>query len=82
MQINNYYGLSDWRKKPNKTIKQKTAAMSYYILKYLLFDYFLSNEFAELSNYSQLLNKILDIGFKTKEFNNIMSSRMTLLQLK
>jgi hypothetical protein len=82
MQINNYYDLNDWKKTPNKIIKQKTPAMSYYILKYLLFNFFLTNEFNELSNFSRLLNKILDIGFKTKEFNKIKSSRMTLLQLK
>lgn len=82
MQINDYFDLGDWKKKPTKIIRQITPAMSYYILKYMIFEYFIYNNFEELSNYPILLNKIINIGFERKNFNNIKSSRMTLLQLK
>jgi hypothetical protein len=83
MQLNNYYKLKNWKTKPNKIIEQKTAAFSYYIIKYLLFEYALNNNIdINMENYNDILKEILDKGFKLQRFIKINSARMTLLQLK
>lgn len=61
-------------------IQQKTPAFSYYILKYLLFNYILYNEVT--NNYSDILYNLLNKGFILyPNIINLESSRMTLLQL-
>jgi hypothetical protein len=83
MQLNNYYKLKNWKTKPNKIIEQKTSAFSYYIIKYLLFEYALNNNIdINMENYNDILKEILDKGFKTYPYIKINSARMTLLQLK
>ena len=82
MILNKLWGLGNWINKPKILIEQESASFSYYILKYLMFEYFLNNKLDDSVEYSIILNKILKNGFIMKEFINIESSRMTLLQLK
>jgi hypothetical protein len=82
MILHNFFELEDWKIKPNKIISQKTPAFSYYIIKYLLFEYFLINDLNEISDYNLLLDNILRKGFFNKPYIKIKSFRMTLLQLK
>jgi hypothetical protein len=82
MCLNDLWELGEWDKKPKIMIEQKTAAFSYYILKYIMFEYFLYNELVLTEDYKVILNNILSNGFKIVEFINIDSSRMTLLQLE
>ena len=80
LTLNNILG--NWIESPNILIEQKTAAFSYYILKYLLFEYFMKNEFNDLTNYNEILDNVLSNKFKIDRFIKLESSRMTLLQLK
>jgi hypothetical protein len=82
MILNKLWGLGNWINTPKILIEQESASFSYYILKYLMFEYFLNNKLDESLEYSIILNKILKNGFIMKEFVEIESSRMTLLQLK
>ena len=84
LSVNNHFKLGDWNGMITKMIKQKSPAFSYYILKYLLFSYLLENDIkynAAKQDYNEILNKLIKIGFKQNEFNDIESYRMTLLQL-
>jgi len=82
MILNKIWELDNWTKTPDVLIEQKTAAFSYYILKYLMFEYYLINEFDDNNKYKVILDKILKNGFSMKEYIEIESSRMTLLQLE
>ena len=82
MLLNKLWDLGNWTRTPKILIEQKTAAFSYYILKYLMFEYFLNNKFDETLEYNIILDKILKEGFIMKELIEIDSSRMTLLQLE
>ena len=83
MQLNNYYKLKSWKTNPKKIIEQKTAAFSYYIIKYLLFEYALNNNIdINMENYNDILKEILENGFQIYPYIKINSARMTLLQLK
>lgn len=62
-------------------IVQTTPALSYYILKYLLFEYFLINDLSEIDNYNLLIKKITAIGLVKQSYIKLNSSRMSLLQL-
>jgi len=88
LQMNIYLGLGTWDNINSILIKQNTPAFSYYILKYLLFKYSLSNDINKFilnDNYNGLLQVILEMG--KDEFKNIFniikikSSRMSSLQL-
>jgi hypothetical protein len=81
MTLNDHFGLGNWKGKPKKVIKQSTAAFSYYILKYLLFEFLIDHDLDETVDYGELLKKSLAFGFKIKPYTKIKSSRMTLLQL-
>ena len=81
MSLNDHFHLGTWKYKLNKNINQSTPALSYYILKYLLFMYFMENKLIEIEDYSQIINKIVRIGFVQKPFIKLESSRMSLLQL-
>ena len=81
MAFNNHFNLGTWKYKTNKSINQTTPALSYYILKYLLFKYFMENKLTEIEDYSQIINKIVRIGFIQKPYVKLKSSRMSLLQL-
>jgi hypothetical protein len=82
MTLNDHFGLGNWKGKPKKVIKQSTAAFSYYILKYLIFEWLLDNNLDESINYNDLLKKSLIKGFIMKPYVKIKSSRMSLLQLE
>ena len=82
MILNNIWELGNWEKSPQKTIGQNTAAFSYYILKYLMFEYFLNNKFNLSDNYKTILNNVLKNGFVMTDYLKIESSRMTLFQLE
>jgi len=88
IKLNNFFNLYNWKHKPNKYINQSTSAFSYYILKYLLFEYLLNlnkcdiYEHLDYINYNNLLNNILSKPFNQTEFINLNSMRMTLIQLK
>jgi hypothetical protein len=74
--------------KYNINIKQNTSAFSYFILKYLLFEYIIQlsekDIFKYLNNinYNLLLNNIKNIKIKKYNYKIFTSLRMTLLQLK
>lgn len=80
LTLNNILG--NWIESPNILIEQNTAAFSYYILKYLLFEYFINNKFNDLMNYNEILNNVLNNKINIDKFIKLDSSRMTLLQLK
>lgn len=82
LTLNNIVG--NWIDTPNILIEQKTASFSYYILKYKIFEYFIYNEFSELINYNDIINKVLNnkLNININDFIKLNSSRMTLLQLK
>ena len=80
----NYYNLNSIS---NNIIKQNTAAFTYYILKYNLFNYIINNN--KKINNNILLKYINSINKSSQIINNnnneyikIKSSRMTLLELK
>lgn len=79
--LNKYYNLKNWTINNNIIINQDTSAFSYYIVKYLLFEYMLYNNTNIMNNYYEILNIILNKGFKTSKFINVKSLRMTLLQI-
>ena len=76
--INNYFKLGSWNSIPNNIIIQKTPAFSYYILKYILFNYALNNDFNKIQEYED----IFKIGIKDDKFINLYSARMILFNLK
>ena len=82
MNLNEIWELGNWKEKPTNLIEQKTAAFSYYILKYLIFEYYLYHIVDLSEEYEIILKKVLKNGFIMKPFIKINSSRMTLLQLK
>lgn len=79
--VNAFFKLNDWNNTPTTILKQSTSAFSYYILKYLIFEYALNNNINSFVINNKIINKILSIGFKSKEYQQILSLRMTLLQL-
>jgi hypothetical protein len=82
MTLNNIWELGNWKNSPDKIIEQNTAAFSYYILKYLMFEYFLNNKFDLSDHYKTILNNVLKNGFVMTDYLKIESSRMTLFQLE
>lgn len=85
MILNNYLKLKNWNSKPKKVITQTSPAFSYYILKYMLFNYATKNDVMKYileDKTNILLKEIISDGFIMKPFIKIKSSRMTLLQLK
>ncbi len=79
MILIDHYKIDDIK---NDLIKQETPAFSYYILKYLLFEHFLTHDIPETINYNKLLTKI-NYNINTDNYTSIKikSSRMTLFQL-
>jgi hypothetical protein len=78
IMFNNYFDLGKWNNK--KTIKQKSPAFSYFILKYLVFKNVIDNGISILDNPKELVNHIFNDEFNDKHFIDTNSSRMTLLQ--
>lgn len=80
LRINHYLKLGHWSGKPTKEIHQKTPAFSYYVLKYLIFEYSLDQKLSE--NYNDLLKEVMKLGIPNNiPVVDIDSSRMSLLQL-
>lgn len=82
--INNFFNLGSWDIIPTIIIKQNSAGISYYIIKYLIFMYIINyniNINYILDNYDNFLNIILKEGFKSEKFLELNSLRMTLIQL-
>jgi hypothetical protein len=78
--INNYFNLYEWIDIPNIIINQKSPAFSYYILKYILFEYAINNNIDNIIDYQD----IFKLGI-TKDINNYIncnSGRMSLLSLQ
>lgn len=82
MNLNKIWELDEWHKIPDNIIEQKTAAFSYYILKYLIFEYYLINKFNISEDYESILDNVLQNKFIPVKFIELDSSRMTLLQLE
>ena len=87
MQVNEHFDLGSWIGDPPKKIFQKTPAFSYYILKYMIFEHIVTNNESIdntllIDDYGKLLTQIINNGFKVCKFIKIISSRMSLLQLK
>lgn len=80
-QVNAYFKLNNWENIPNKVLKQDTSAFSYYILKYMIFEYMLNNNINIIKDYKIILNDIFKKGFTSKEHINTTHLRMTILQL-
>ena len=81
MTLNDHFNLGNWTNIKTPVIKQTTPALSYYILKYLLFEYFLINDLIEIKDYNKLIKKITNIGLVKNPYVKLKSSRMSLLQL-
>jgi len=83
MLISNHFNLDNWKNNLNKKIIQKSSVFSYYILKFMFFDYLIKNNILLTSkiNLTKLFNKIINNGFKLSKFIDTNSTRMTLLQL-
>jgi hypothetical protein len=94
MQMFDYFKLNQNQNKNMIKIKQKTPAFTYYIVKYLLFNFFLKNKhilFYLNKNeqednlftiyYNKIFKKIFS-NIKFYNFININCNRMTILQLK
>lgn len=79
MYLNYYLKLGNWKEKLKDTITQLTPAFSYYILKFLIFEYLINNDLSY--HYNDLISNITKIGFKQEPFIKLKSSRMSLLQL-
>ena len=83
--LNFIFDLGTWKNKPNKRIRQNTSAFSYYIIKYLLFEYALENKF-ELNmdiDYNKLIRSLLNRGIDSNQpqiLLNKNSARMSLFQ--
>ncbi len=82
MAINNVFNLGTWKDSESISIKQNTPAFSYYILKYLIYEYLLHNNFSEIYDSQKLLDNALSNGFKQTPYVTIKSTRMSLFQLK
>ena len=89
MKINNIFNLTEWNINESiLNIKQNSNGFSYYIIKYLLFEYILKLdninilEYLKKINYNLLLKNIMKFKFINLKYNNIESLRMTLFQLK
>ena len=79
--FNNIFKLNDWSNK--KIVKQNTPAFTYYILKYLIFNYVIESKSLDcLNRPRELLSNILKNEFENDKFLNLESTRMTLIQLK
>lgn len=82
MYLNEYLKLGNWKDCPINSIKQTTPAFSYYILKFMIFEYLINNKLIDYDNYNDLIFNISKIGFKQNEYIKLKSSRMTLFQLE
>ena len=84
MLISTHFNLNNWKNNLNKQIIQNSSVFSYYILKYMLFNYLIKYNIllTNKTNLTELFNKIINNGFKLLNFINCNSNRMTLLQLK
>ena len=91
MKINSILKLGDWVEKPIIYVNQKSSAFSYYIIKYLLFDYFINIEknidvlkYLSENNFNSILTKLFQKKkkFIISDYNNLNSLRMTLFQLR
>jgi len=82
MTLNDIWGLGNWHRSPENIVEQKTAAFSYYILKYMIFEYYLTHKIDLSDNYKTILDNVLSKKFIQLPFVKLSSSRMTLLQLK
>jgi hypothetical protein len=77
--MNDFFNLNDWNYK--KEINQQSAAFSYFIVKYLIFNKILKyNDITLLDNPYELIKNILSEKFKINEFIKL-PPRMTLIQL-
>ncbi len=81
MFMNDYFKLGNWKNGCDSAIKQTTPAFSYYIIKYMIFEYLLDHDLIDYHHYNDLISNISKIGFKQEPYIKINSSRMTLLQL-
>ena len=88
MNITSILDLNDFSFNEKMIVKQKSSAFSYYIIKYLLFEYIIKLNIKNLLsylkqiNYNILLNNIINNKFIKYNYYNIKSLRMTLFQLK
>jgi hypothetical protein len=83
MLINFHFNLGNWKKELKKKVIQNSSVFSYYILKYMLFNYIIKHNIIldNDTNLTNLFNKIINYGLKLSNFIDIKSTRMTLLQL-
>jgi hypothetical protein len=81
LMINEHLKLGSWKEKPKILVKQNTPAFSYYLIKYLLFEYFLENNLDFDMDYEKLLKIALLKGIQEKDYIKIESSRMSLISL-
>ena len=78
--MNDFFNLDDWTSK--KSLKQKSPAFTYFILKYLLFKRIIySNDISLLDKPRELLSELMSQKFIVENFINL-PPRMSLLQLE
>lgn len=80
MCLNHFFKLGNWKDLSNNTINQASPVFSYYIIKFMIFEYSINNEMT-YRHYNDLITSILDTGFTQKPYVKIKSSRMTLIGL-
>jgi len=83
-KINDVFNLEDWNNDNDKrkSLKQQSPAFTYFIIKYLILKKIVEeHNFELLDNPKQLLKDIFKSGFKSEDFIDLKSSRMTLIQI-
>ena len=81
MYLNEYLNLGNWKNGLDNTIKQTTPAFSYYIIKFMIFEYLIYNDLVDYYHYNDLLTNITKVGFTQQPYIKLKSSRMTMIQL-
>jgi len=82
MYLNEYLKLGNWKNSIDNIIKQTTPAFSYYIIKFMIFEYLIYNDLIKNHQYNNLITNITNIGFVQYPYIKIKSSRMTMIQLE
>jgi hypothetical protein len=80
MYLNEYLKIKNWKIKSKDIINQISPAFSYYILKFMIFEYLINNNLDY--NYNDLISNISKIGFIQEPYIKLKSSRMTIIQLE
>ena len=79
MHMNDFLNLKNWDTQIKINIK--SPVISYYILKYLLFEYSINNNIPKNIQYNNLIKIICKNNFIQQKYIKLKSSRMSIIQL-